>query len=106
MSIEGSSNIILTAIVVALASICTYSLIRNAKHPIVRAFFVKASIVFWVSTAAYGLGYYLLSQPYRDWCSAIYGFALMIGCLFLIWKRRHIVRELATSKRAASYEGS
>jgi hypothetical protein len=65
----------------------------------VRAFFVKASVVFWVATVAYGLAYYLLSQPYRDWSSAIYGFALMIGCLFLVWKRRHIVRELATSKR-------
>ena len=101
MSIESSSNMILTATVVALALICTYSLVRKAKHPIVRAFFVKASIVFWASTAAYGLGYYLLSQPYRDWCSAIYGFALMIGCLFLMWKRRHIVLEIAKSRGAA-----
>ena len=92
---------ILTVTVVALALICTYSLIRTAKHPIVRAFFVKASIVFWVATAGYGLAYYLLSQPYRDWCSAIYGFALMIGCLFLMWKRRHIVLEIAKSKGAA-----
>jgi uncharacterized membrane protein YfcA len=101
MNIENSSNIILGVTCVAIALIATFSLIRKAKHPIVRTFFVKASIVFWGSTAVYGLGYYLLSQPYREWCSAIYGFGLMIGCLFLVWKRRHIVRELATSKRAA-----
>jgi uncharacterized membrane protein YfcA len=101
MNIENSSHIILGATCVAIGLIGTYSFIKNAKHPIVRAFFIKASIVSWGFVVSCSLGIHFLAQPYADWVRVIFAVGLFTGLLYLVWKRRHILLEIAKSKRVA-----
>lgn len=100
MNIEVSDTIIRFAIGAGLALVGTFSLIKNAKSPRVRVFLAKASIVAWIFTAAYLLGFHFLGERYEVLLTLIYIVGAVIGIRFIFRKQRQML--LVESKRAAN----
>ena len=87
MDIEITDGVLhLVGVTVGLAG--TYSMIRNAKSPRGRAFWVKVSIVFWIFVAACLIGMQLLSKVFAAWLALIYVVGLFTGARFVGRKLR------------------